>query len=392
MERKNSVKRWLWTFTLVAAAILLYKLYDNFAEAVGLVGRLIRILGPFVGGFVLAFFMHGPSNLLEKQFLKAKGKWWPKLARPLALAVSYLALLGVLALVFYLVIPAVARSISALVAALPDYYASVMGVVDSLVEPGSLLEGLGLEARLQEMYDSLRTTLTEMVTTENVVTAIRGVGNVASALINVVIAVIVSLYMLGGREHLIAAVKNFLSLFLKSATLAAVGDYTRRTGTIFYRYFYGAFLDSLCVGIVVSIGLLIFRVPYAILLGMALGLLNLIPYFGAIIGCVVIALVTLLTNGFYTALGVAIYIIIIQQVDANIIQPRVVGDSVGLRPIYVLLSVTLFGGLFGFWGVFLAPPLMAIIQMFVRDATIARNKKLAAEAADAAAPEDGNGE
>ena len=73
MERKNSMKRWLWTFTLVAAAILLYKLYDNFAEAVGMVGRLIRVLAPFVGGFVLAFFMHGPSTLLEKQFLKLHG-------------------------------------------------------------------------------------------------------------------------------------------------------------------------------------------------------------------------------------------------------------------------------------------------------------------------------
>ena len=279
MERKNSVKRWLWTFTLVAAAILLYKLYDNFAEAVGLVGRLIRILGPFVGGFVLAFFLHGPSNLLEKQFLKLKGKWWAKLARPLALAITYIALLGVLALIFYLVIPAVVESISALVAAMPDYYASVMNVVDTMVEPGGMLESLGLEDKVQEVYNALLGTLTEMVTTENVVTAIRGVGNVATSIINVVIAVIVSLYMLGGREHLIAAVKNFLSLFLKPHTLATVSDYTRRTGTIFYKYFYGAFLDSLCVGIVVSIGLLIFRVPYAVLLGMALGLMNMIWLF-----------------------------------------------------------------------------------------------------------------
>ena len=139
---------------------------------------------------------------------------------------------------------------------------------------------------------------------------------------------------------------------------------------------------------VVSVGLLIFRVPYAILLGMGLGLLNMIPYFGAIAGSIVIALVTLLTNGFYTALGVTVYTIVVQQIDANIIQPRVVGDSVGLRPIYVLLSITLFGGLFGFWGIFLAPPLMAIIQMLVRDATIARNRKLAqAEAETESAPE-----
>ena len=115
--------------------------------------------------------------------------------------------------------------------------------------------------------------------------------------------------------------------------------------------------------------------PYAVLLGMLLGLLNMIPYFGAIIGCIGIALVTLLTNGFAAALGVAIFIVVVQQVDANIIQPRVVGGSVGLRPIYVLLAITLFGGLFGFWGIFLGVPLMAIVQMFVKDAIVAKRSK-----------------
>ena len=380
MERKNnSLKRWIWTFTLVAAAILLYKFYDNVADAVGSLGRVLRVLSPFVGGFVLAFFLHGPCNFLEKQFLKLKGKLWAKLARPLALTITYILLFSLLALIFYLVVPAVIESISGLVTAMPTYYASVMTFVKDLVEPGSFLDKMGLMDQMQNLYSSMIATLTEMITTENVVTALRGVGNVATSLINVVIAIIVSLYMLAGREHLIAALKNFLSLFLNPESLRMVSDYTHRTGTIFHKYFYGAFLDSLCVGVVVSIGLLIFRVPYAILLGMALGLLNLIPYFGAIIGCAAIALVALLTNGFYTALGVTIYIIVIQQLDANILQPRVVGDSVGLRPFYVLLSITLFGGLFGFWGILLAPPLMAIIQMFVRDATIARKQKLAAD-------------
>jgi len=116
-----------------------------------------------------------------------------------------------------------------------------------------------------------------------------------------------------------------------------------------------------------------------VLLGMTLGLMNMIPYFGAIVGAIGIALVTLLTSNFYTAIGVVIYIIVIQQVDANIVQPRIVGGSVGLRPIYVLLSITLFGGLFGFWGIFLAPPLMALVQMLVRDAIHHRENKQADE-------------
>ena len=374
MDHKRALKRWLWYFSIPAAAILLFKLYDNFGEALGLIGKLLGILSPFVGGFLLAFFMYGPSKWLEKALLNLKGKAWPRLARPLALTITYLLLLGVLTLIVYLLLPTLTNSLMNLVGAMPGYVDAAMEKLRELDAGGGFLAQIGLMDRLNDVYAHLQVALTRLVTTENILTALKSVGNVASSLINVVIAFIVSLYMLGGREHLTAALKNFLSLFIKPRPLARVTNYCHRTAHIFINYFYGALLDALCVGVVVSIGLAIFRVPYAVLLGMSLGLLNMIPYFGAIIGSIGIALVTLLTSNIYTAIGVVIYIVVVQQIDANIIQPRVVGGSVGLRPIYVLLSITLFGGLFGFWGIFLGPPLMAIVQMFVRDATIAKKQ------------------
>ena len=375
MNRKETIRRWLWYFSIPAATILLYKLSDNLGQAVGLIGTLIKILSPFVGGFILAFFLYGPSNWLETRLLKLKGKAWPKLARPLALTVVYLLLFGLLTLLVYLVIPVLTKSLTDLIAAMPGYLSSAIAKVNEYAQSDGLFAHLGIAEKLTEVYESLLDTLTRQLTTENILSALKGVGNVASSIFDVVIAVIVSMYMLGGREHLFKAVRNFCSLFMKRRLLATARQYCRRTASIFYRYFYGAFLDSLVVGVVASIGLLIFRVPYPVLMGMTLGLMNMIPYFGAIVACIGIALITLLTTNFYTALGVVIYIVVIQQVDANIIQPRVVGGSVGLRPIYVLLSITLFGGLFGFWGIFLAPPLMALVQMFVRDAIIARKKK-----------------
>ncbi len=377
MDRKQAIRKWLWYFSIPAAAVLLYKIYDNFGEAMGLIGKLIEILSPFVGGFILAFFLQGPSRWLENRFARMKGKAWPRLARPLSLVVVYLLLFGLLALVVYLVVPVLTSSLTDLVGALPGYLATAQKSLQEFIGNNGALADLHLEDKLAEVYQGLLTALTKLLTTENILTALRGVGNVASSLINVVIAFVVSVYMLAGREHLSAALSNFLGLFIKAPALATIRHYTLRSGTIFHKYFYGALLDALAVGVVVSIGLLIFRVPYAVLLGMMLGLMNMIPYFGAIIGSVGIALITLLTTNLYTAIGVVIYVVVVQQIDANIIQPRVVGDSVGLRPFYVLLSITLFGGLFGFWGIFLAPPLMAIIQMFVRDAS-AKRKQVAA--------------
>ncbi len=373
MNRK--LRHWLWYFSLPAAAILLYKLWDDFSQAVGLLGTLIHILAPFVGGFVLAFFLYGPCNWIEKGLLRLKGKLWPKLARPLSLTVVYLLLLGLIALLFYLVLPLLVSSLTSLVNAMPQYLQSAEKRIDELIHPDGLLGQFGLGDKLTEIYTHLQEALTKLLTTENLLTALKGVGNVASSLFNVVIAVIVSVYMLSGREALFREVRQVCGLFMKPRTLEVSRRYTGQIATIFYNYFYGAFIDALAVGVVVSIGLLIFRVPYAVLLGMAMGLLNMIPYFGAVIGGVGVALITLLTSNIYTAIAVAIYLVVVQQVDANIIQPRVVGGTVGLRPIYVLLSITLFGGMFGFWGIFLGVPLMAVVQLFVKDAIAARRKK-----------------
>ena len=377
MSHKEQLRKWLWYFSFPAAAVLLFKLYDNFGEALGLIGRLIDILSPFVGGFVLAFFLLGPSRWLEERFLRLEGKAWPRLARPLALFITYLLFLGLLTALFSLVIPILINSLSDLIGAMPDYLRRAQEGLQAWVAPGGPLGGLHLQDEVNNLYNYLISVATKLITTENVITALKSVGNVASSLINTVIAFVVSIYMLAGREHLFRALRNFLSLFIRRRPLATLRNYTRRTGHIFSQYIYGALLDATIVGVVVSIGLLIFRVPYAVLLGMILGVMNLVPYFGAILGCVGISFIALLTNGFPVALGVAIYIIVAQQIDANIIQPRIIGDSMGLRPIYVLLSITLFGGLLGFWGILLGPPLMAVAQMIVRDAYARREKKKA---------------
>ena len=376
MNRQTN-RRWLWYFSIAVAAISFYIVFSNFGYATGLLKTLFNVLGPFVGGFIIAFLLNGPTGLLEKQLRKCKGKFWNKAARPISLAIVYVLVLGLLGFAVYLLIPALINSVVELTGGLIASLGDAKNYLEELIKPGGILEKWGFETQLDTLYADLVKTLTNYVTPDNVLTALRSVGSMASSVVNVIIAVIVSLYMLGGREHLTKAVENLLSLLMRPSALEAAKDYGRRGTDLFYKYLYGALLDAAAVGVVVSVGLLIFRVPYAILLGLALGLLNLIPYFGAIIGCVGIAFVTLLTADIYTAIGVIIFVVVVQQVDANIIQPRVVGGSVGLRPIYVLLSITVFGGLFGFWGILLAPPLMGIVQMFVRDAYAKRNAAMA---------------
>lgn len=375
MKKMPRLRQWLWWFSLAAAIILLYKLCSNLTQIGPVLGTVAGILAPFIGGFALAFFLHGPCNWIEGRLLRLRGRLWQKAARPISLVAVYLGLLGALALLVYLLIPTLVTSLTSLLRALPGYLESAKVRLEEFARPGGLLAGFELQEKLNEVYQAALALVNKLLTTENLLSALRGVLNVTTSLVDVVLSVIVSAYMLAGRERLGRETGQVLGLFVKPARLAVLKDYARRIGDIFNKYFYGAFLDALVVGVVASIGLLIFRVPYAVAMGMLLGLLNMIPYFGAIIGCVGIVILTLLSKNIYAALGVAIFVIVVQQVDSNIIQPRIVGGSVGLRPIYVLLGVTLFGGLLGFWGIILGVPLMAVIQMLVKDKIAAKANK-----------------
>lgn len=373
MDKKPS-RRWIWYFSLLTALIVVFKLCDNLGQVFGAVGFIIGILAPFVGGLMIAFLLHHPTLWLERKIAKIKGRFWQAVARPLSLVAMYLLLLGIVALLISMVLPHLASSLADLVRAMPGYVDAAIVRLEAMMH-SEFLQSLDLAETLDTLYQTLFDTVSRLLSTENVLTALRGVINVTTSIVDVVIAIIVSVYILSGREHLMREAKAVCGLFAPKKRVESIVHYGHRIATIVYHYFYGALLDALVVGVVVSVGLSIFRVPYAVLLGMLLGLMNMIPYFGAIIGCIGIALVTLLTNGFAAAIGVVIFIVVVQQVDANIIQPRVVGGSVGLRPIYVLLSITLFGGLFGFWGIFLGVPLMAVVQMFVKDAIAAKRAR-----------------
>lgn len=378
METKRPTRKWLWYFSLGAAIILFYKVAQDPSGALGIVRTVNGILAPFIGGFILAFILYGPSRWIEGRFRRLKGKWWQKLARPLSLCSVYILLLGLLGLLFYLVLPQLASSLTGLWKALPSYVDMAQERIAEFTRPGGIVERLKLEDKLDELYTAMRQGISRIITTENIMTALQSIISVTTSLVDVVISFMVSIYMLSGRESLLCHCKTVAGIVLSPKKVRVCCDYSHKIAHIFYNYLYGSLIDALMVGVVASIGLSLFRVPYAALLGMAMGLLNMVPYFGAMIGFIINVLIALLTTNIYTALAVAIYLLVIQQVDANIVQPRVVGSSVGIRPIYVLLGITLFGGLFGFWGIFLGVPLMAVIQMLVKD-IVTRKKQMQSE-------------
>ena len=371
MKINKNLAQWLGLFLLGMALIVVFKIFDKIGVIFGWFGSFLSILTPFIVGFAIAFFLYGPVRGIEGLIRRCKWKWVQKIARPTAVFVVYLLAVGVLSLIVYAAIPALIRAIGDFIELSPTYYNNVMSVLEKYTEKGGILEGIDLQGKVNQLF----ATLQQYVTVDRVISYLGGLMRFASSLLEVLMAFIVSVYMLLSRESLIATLKSVCGLIWKPTTMNKLSVYLGKIAKIFYNYFYSQAIDALVVGVLATIGLLIAQLPHAPVLGMMLGILNMIPYFGAIIGGVVCVLVALLSGNFYGALFVAIYILVMQQVDANIIQPRIVGQTVGLRPIYVLLGITIGGGLFGFWGIFLGVPMIAVVQMLLREYINARKAK-----------------
>lgn len=369
MKSKKNLAQWLTLFLLGLALIVVYKAFDSLGWIWASFLRLLSILTPFVIGFIIAFLLFGPVNRIEGFFRNRKAKFFHKVARPLSVLIVYVLALGVVVGLVYIVIPALVTALKDFIANVPNYYANVMSFFQQYTQPGGLLENFDIQSKINELYEFVQ----QYLTVERILSYLSSISQVTSSVVDGVMAIIVSVYMLLGRESLVSACKSVLGLVFKPRTMQSMSLYGHKTARIFYDYIYSQLLDALVVGVLATIGFLLARMPNAPVFGMLLGIMNMVPYFGALIGGVISVLIMLLSGNLYGALFIAIYIIVMQQIDANIIQPRIIGDNVGIRPIYVLLGITVFGGLFGFWGIFLGAPCMAVVQMLVTDYIKHRN-------------------
>ena len=195
----------------------------------------------------------------------------------------------------------------------------------------------------------------------------QGVISFASGIFDIFVAFIVSVYLLLERNDIVKFFKKFAESSFKKDTYKNITKYFKQSNEIFCNFLIGQLSDAIVVGIMTSVAMSIMHVKYAVMLGIFIGVLNMIPYFGAIIAVAISIFITLLTGGLTQAIEMAVVVIILQQVDANIINPKIVGDSVKISPLLVIFAVTVGGAYFGVMGMFIAVPVAAIIKLLIND-------------------------
>lgn len=357
-------KKYLGIFIIAVTLIIVYKTFDNFGMIIDGIAKLIGLFTPFIIGGVVAFLLHRPCRRVEVILHRTRFEFLRKHRCGLAVLLVYAIVIAAITLIMKAIIPQLVDSISKFVEQLPNIVKSLVDWINSF---GIFnVEDISVEKILSSELFSLNKILSEF-NFQNMNKYAQSVINVGASVVDVVLGLVISVYMLLERKDLKRAFKRFSKSFLPQKFRRATVYYSKSVADFINRYISCQLLDALIVFILSLIVLSIMGTEYAALIALMVGSFNLIPYFGAFVAILISALITFVTDGFMGALILVIVLTVLQQVDANIIQPRLIANSLSIKPLLVIFGVVVGGGLLGMIGIFIGVPLVALLKNIIDD-------------------------
>ena len=371
MEKKKMDWRVVKYFLLAAVLVLGIRYFDVLLEGAG---RLWGFAAPLVMGGVIAYVLNLIMCRLERfYFPKSKNKAVIRSRRPVCIVLSIVLIAAVIFLVFRLVIPELVSAIGIIGAGIPALFSQATAWVQENAEifPGIAQELQNLKIDWNSLGESVLTYLkTGVGGFLNSTVSI--VGTVVNSVINFTIALIFAIYILSSREKLSDQIKRTLRAYSKPEWRALGKRIWQTADATFSSFIIGQVTEAVILGSLCTLGMWIFRFPYAPMIGAFIGATALIPVVGAYLGAVVGVIMILTQDPLKAALFV-VFIVVLQQLEGNLIYPKVVGSSIGLPGIWVLAAVTVGGGFLGIPGMLLGVPLAATLYKLLRDNVNSRN-------------------
>ena len=359
----------------VCGCIILYWLLHETERVKGFFDVATGILTPFIFGGVLAFILNVPMRAIENSLLKKLSNG--NLKRIFAVILTFIALLLVIALVFWLLIPQIVATVNTLIPSLYDFFMDAEKfAMEFLQDNPELMEWLTANTDFENIkWDTLvkngLSVLGNSVTTI-LSGAISAVGSIFAGVFNALIALVFCVYCLFQKETLARQGRKLLYAFTKEKTADRIIRVLRLTNSTFSNFLSGQCVEVCILGALFAVCMAIFRMPYIPLISVVIAVTAFIPIVGAWTGCVLGAFLIMVENPML-AVWFVIMFLILQQIENNMIYPRVVGTSVGLSGMWVLVAVALGGELMGVIGMFLMIPMVSVVYTLIRELT---NKKL----------------
>ena len=337
----------------------------NFEKILSILGYIINIFSPFIFGAIVAFVLNVLVNFIERKlFGKVKKKTWLKIKRPLSIAIRVVLVIFIIVFIMNLLIPQLKNSVSLFTDSLPTYKEDIINIMNKFNLEETTIK------KVSDYLDNFGKVITDYIkgNSKDVITVTTEVATSLIAIISkAVIAIVFAIYIIAQKETLKRQFNKLMSAYLKPRTVNRINKYASMANTTFSNFVTGQCLEALIFGSLCFLGMLILRLPYATTIAVLLGFTALIPVFGAFIGTFLGAFLILMISPIKAIIFV-VFILVLQQIEGNLIYPKVVGKSVGLPGIWVLLSVTIGASVGGILGMLIATPLCSLLYILLRQA------------------------
>ena len=332
----------------------------------GWVRNVLSAFSPIFIGFGIAFILNRPCNFFARLYEKRFHPKTKKAARPLAVVTAYVIFLAVITVLVWLVLPELIHSIETFIANLSSYAANIEKLYNSVVESFELetLAELNLPAVLNDSLNKVLSGVLNMLTT-TIPHLITVTSVVAKGVVTGLLALVFSAYMLSGGPRLINQCRRLTVHYLPQKMVQPVLSVVKLTADTFARYISGQVIEACILGVLCFLGMCIFGFDYAPLISVIIAVCALVPVVGALFGAIVSAVLLLMIEPIQ-AVWFLIFLLILQQLEGNLIYPRVVGTSIGLPGIWVLAAVTVGSSLLGFVGLVASVPITAVLYTLLK--------------------------
>ncbi len=355
----------LYVGIVLALGILCVFFFLNIRSVFGFFGKILGVCTPITIGAVMAYILNPLLRLYENRVFvnrKEKERLSHTMRRTLGVVATMLTFFILIGLFIWMILPQLAQSIKEFGNKLPTYATSLTEWANEISAQGGAISdmiGAGIEY-LRTFYDRSYDILADLLPKLT-----DAVQSVAATVLDVLLGIVFAVYFLFAKERLAAQAKKLLSALVKEKSYHKICDIVSLADTTFSRYFSGAILDSVLVGIECFVMMWIFGMPYSPLISVVVGVTNIIPFFGPFIGSIPSAIILFVAKPSY-AFWFVVGVLVIQQIDGNIIAPRIHGVSTGLSPTWVIVAITVTSGLFGIVGMFIGVPFCSVIYVLVK--------------------------
>lgn len=359
LDKKGTLK----LLGIIFASILFFAAVTHLGVVLAVFGKVLAVMAPLFIGLGLAMIINLPLRFFEckvfKKLTYSKNKAWKKLKRPICLTISVLIVLAFLTVIIVIIAPQFIDAIKRFVVNLPGYMDALNGMLHSLLDKfhistGNLTVKIDWEtisAKALELLNQYRESIANIT--------ISAIKELASGVFNTIFGFVFAIYILASKESLSRMGRRFVFSIFSADKAKYVLKVARLSNKAFGGFITGQLLEAITIGVLCFIGMLILKMPYPLLVSVIIAVTAIVPIFGPIFGTIVGAFIILLDTPMQ-AVWFVVYILILQQIESNVIYPKIMGKSVSLPGLWVLFAVTTFGGLWGVLGIIVSIPICSV--------------------------------